>query len=263
MQQGSVESETKCIFDLASGLLSHLRAGGESRTAAIEQFRELAFAGKRSSWAAQHALEEASTAEAAALVTSLHGHVLVAMHCMYANYVLQKIIEIMPAASSSFIAHELLCCGHKVARHKFGCRILCRLLEHSSPSDPDVAQLLNEVLDDAAQLSQHCFGNYVIAHFLTMGHPDHQKKVLNALRPNLFNIAKTKKGSQVVGVALTQKFVHEGRTIADDLLASRSELLSLASNQYGCHLVTQLMSMVEFRRRAAAMLIPASPPSTS
>lgn len=249
-------AEEELLADQGHGLLEQLRAGGEARTAAIQRFRQLAFSDKLSSKVAQHALEQATMAEASALVTSMHGRVVAAIHCMYANYVLQKIIETMPAASFSFIARELLGGGREVARHKFGCRVLCRLLEHSVPVDPSVAQLFNEVLDDAARLCQHCFGAYVMLHMLEFGLPEYRGRVLSALRHSLLEIATHKKGSQVIGLALTLNLLHEGRTIADDLLGLGDELVSLAKSKHGSSLVKQMLSMVEYQQRVAALLRP-------
>merc|ERR1711988_1336486 len=111
----------------------------------------------------------------------LRGHVRPAMRSMYANYVLQKIIEVTPISKHSFIVEELNGFAIEVARHRFGCRILCRILEHGSLEDGRTAQLLQEVLDDAEALSRHTYGNFVIATILEFGLPQHRQQVAHVL----------------------------------------------------------------------------------
>merc|ERR1712176_400706 len=110
-----------------------------------------------SSRAAQLAIEEAQGADQALLVSAMHGHVREAVRSMYANYVLQKIVEVMPHRTIGFIMQELLGGGREVARHPFGCRIFCRLLEHAS-LDAHLCALLDEVLADASALCKHAYG---------------------------------------------------------------------------------------------------------
>ena len=80
-------------------------------------------------------LDEASLVDAAAFATGLRGCVRSAVQSKHANHVVQKIIEVMPVSHASFVVDELKGVGQEVARHCFGCRVMCRILEHLSPSD--------------------------------------------------------------------------------------------------------------------------------
>jgi len=111
--------------------------------------------------AVQLAFQVAETSEAAKLLSELMGHVERATRSPHANYVIQKAIEVMTPAACGFIAQEMRGVGAAVARHRFGCRILCRLLEHMADS-PACVELMAEVLAEAGQLCRHQFGHYVM-----------------------------------------------------------------------------------------------------
>merc|ERR1712232_505280 len=135
-------------------LLSKLQAGGSERAEALFELRgsvrRLAFDvdGCR---VVQLALDVSSQQEASELAAALHGYVRRAITSPHGNYVIQKIIETMPMPMFAFIISELH--GHvaEVARHRFGCRIICRLLEHSC-SDPKMISVTDEILKDAGEL---------------------------------------------------------------------------------------------------------------
>ena len=62
-----------------------------------------------------------------------------------------------------------LCFHHRaVTKHRMGCRILCRLLEFCS-TDPNVGQLIDELLEAVAELCRHSFAHHVIQSVLEHG----------------------------------------------------------------------------------------------
>merc|ERR1712232_1289451 len=79
-----------------------------------------------------------------------------------------------------FILKELA--GHAVetAKHRSGCRILSRLLEHSS-SDERTAQLVEELLGAVGDLTRHEFGHHVIESVLEHGVEMHKRQIYLAL----------------------------------------------------------------------------------
>jgi len=84
----------------------------------------------------QLALERISHQEAAELVKELHGHVQEAATSPRANYVLQKVVSQLTFDAAKFVAEELVGSCGRIARHRFGCRILCRLMEFFWISEP-------------------------------------------------------------------------------------------------------------------------------
>lgn len=239
------------IQNMASDLLDELR--GARGTRAAERFVRMAFGDETSSRAAQRALEEASAAEQMALSAGLYGQVWAAMHSKHANYVITKAIEVMPVDRVGFITEELIGRGCEVARHRFGCRVLCRILEHLSPRDEKSMQLLDEVLVETHSLCTHAFGSIVIRHFLEHGLPQHKRRIAAAVLEDVAACATQRKGSHVVEEALRQCAPEDRRLLAERLL--EGGLAELAFGQFSRHVVLALLGTEsEVRQRAIEAL---------
>lgn len=228
----------------AEGLLNELRCGSAIRSnLAVASFVSMAFQDTESSRAAQLALELASATEQVDLAFGFNGLVLDAMQNKNANYTVTKMVEVMPVDRIGFIVKELTGHGSMMAKHRFGCRILCRILEHLSPRDENSMNLLNEVLEDAQELCIHAFGSIVIRHVLEHGLDKHRAIVAMALRQSLLACAAQRKGSHVVEAAFTYCSASDCHLLADELLRSHPEFLTLAKSQFGRHVIVAMLQM--------------------
>eukprot|EP00929_Paragymnodinium_shiwhaense_P032797 TRINITY_DN1812_c0_g1_i2.p2 TRINITY_DN1812_c0_g1~~TRINITY_DN1812_c0_g1_i2.p2 ORF type:complete len:447 (+),score=85.03 TRINITY_DN1812_c0_g1_i2:120-1460(+) len=168
-------------------LTEQIKAGGEAMHAALEclirSARRFCF-DSQGCRVLQLAIESGSHAGVVLLVKELQGCVARAAASPHGNFVLQKIVEVMPASSSRFISQELL--GHAVesACNKFGCRILCRLLEHSA-TDASTVQLVEELLAKPGYLIRHDFGHHVIESILEHGLDRHKQAIMAGLESEL------------------------------------------------------------------------------
>eukprot|EP00931_Biecheleriopsis_adriatica_P033591 TRINITY_DN19497_c0_g1_i1.p1 TRINITY_DN19497_c0_g1~~TRINITY_DN19497_c0_g1_i1.p1 ORF type:complete len:512 (+),score=124.88 TRINITY_DN19497_c0_g1_i1:116-1651(+) len=103
------------------------------------------------------------------VITELQGRVLQVSTeaCGYANYVIQVCISELPPEKFDFVIQELK--GHVVlaAKHRAGCRVLQRIVEHVGDKDDWTLPLLEEILEgrNLVELSLNEFGNYVIQKF--------------------------------------------------------------------------------------------------
>lgn len=252
---GRADSEAAQAQVVAQFLLEQLKADGDAKQLVVASFGGLAFSDKVSSRATQLVLSGASARDAALLAAGLRGRVREAMQSMYANYVLQKIVELLPTACTSFIVEELLGVGTQVARHPFGCRVLCRLLEFHSATGV-AALLFEEVLQDADALVRHSFGNFVMGHVLEYGLPEHRQMVVTALRKDPFTHASDKFASHSVEAALQHSAPEERSALASDLLALGDGLVVLAHSQFGCHVVKALLRVPGHRQQVISLLCP-------
>jgi hypothetical protein len=255
-EEPEAKLEEQMRFDsreMADSLLRQLEAGGEDQWMAVSQFQHLAFSTQASSLAAQTMLKEASGHDAALLASSMQGNVRRASKSKHANYVMQKIVEVMPMARTSFVAEELLGVAHETACHRFGCRLLCRILEHWSPSDVGTLALLEELLVNAEELCSHTFGSYVIRHILEFGQPQHKHRVAAALLPQAAWLAKHRLASHVVESALRSCSAEDQRTLAEALLANQN-VASLSTNQFGRHVVRALFTLPATREQVESAL---------
>jgi len=237
--------ESKHDIDELNKLMAQLEEGGEARAAAITAIRGsvLDFAldplGCR---VIQLALDVTSQKEGAELASELRGHIRFAIDSKHANYVVQKIVEVLPTSMASFVVEELKSTATDSARHRFGCRILCRLLEHSA-TEGGTAELVNELLTEARDLSRHAYGYHVIRCILEHGLPEHRSQIAHALCGGLQRHAKHRHASFVVEKALAHCDEEAREGLAHELLQRPETVVDLARHQFGRHVVSQLVRL--------------------
>eukprot|EP00913_Durusdinium_trenchii_P024632 g23124.t1 len=177
----------------------------------------------------QEAIERTGSRTAVELAQELKGHILDLAVCPHGNYVVQKVVSHLSVAASHFVLED----GRHAARtakHRFACRILCRLLE--LPLSSSVA--------DAESLCCHSFAHHVIQSVLEHGEGRHKERVAKALLSDPFRFSTHKHSSYLIEKALCycseddqQKFL--------DVLGSPQMILELANTQYGCYVARALL----------------------
>lgn len=226
-------------------LTTKLEAGGKARCEALEQLsdqiRHLTFepAGCR---VVQLAIEVLDQKDSAELLKELRGHVRRAIASPHGNYVIQKIVEVMPCSDASFVAEELRGYGAETARHRFGCRVLCRLLEHSS-SNPAGVDVLKEVLMEAEVLCRDNFGHHVMESVVEHGTAAQKQRVVEALVKQLYLNVGDRNASYVIEAALQHGSPQDQQSLAFALLNHQGGVEALAMNQFGFHIVKTLLRL--------------------
>uniref|UniRef100_A0A6T1C2F7 PUM-HD domain-containing protein n=2 Tax=Alexandrium monilatum TaxID=311494 RepID=A0A6T1C2F7_9DINO len=224
-------------------LAQAIRSGGDARDAALASLRgavaEFAF-DREGCRVVQAAIQAVDHAAAAELLSELHGRVRDAIDSPHANYVIQAIITTLPTAMSSFVVRELIGWGGSAARHRFGCRVLCRLIEHSG-SCGDVAGLLGEVVAEAEDLCRHPYAHYVIESLLEHL-PEHHRRVVDSLRVDLPRSACSRCASHVLESALLHCSEPVRQELAAELLGPGPDAaLSLAQSQHGARVLQAVL----------------------
>jgi len=186
----------------------------------------------------QNALESTTGAEQLALAEQLQGHVRSAIKSPYANYVLQKCVEVLPPAHIQFVVDELRGHGAATSRHRFGCRVMQRLVEYC-PSE-QTAALFDEVLREAPALCWHRFGNFVIQHLLEFGTPHQQRCVVDAVEPQVEELSKHRLASHVVQNALACCLPEEQKRLVHAISSTSARGRALAHSQYGSFVVREM-----------------------
>jgi hypothetical protein len=169
--------------------------------------------------------------------------------------VVQKFIKIVSPEKIQFVVEELQERSVDIARHRFGCRLLCRLLEHGSLHEPSIGALFEEVLWDTQALSRHTYGNYVIRHCLEFGLSGHRHWIAQALCADLLVTARHRFGSRVVQTALQFCQPDDQDAIATGLLQDTEQLMMLAKALSGRHVVKALLRMPRGQRQRAASIL--------
>jgi hypothetical protein len=149
--------------DYADFLTAQIEAGGDALAAAVATIRpfmlSLSFdrVGCR---VVQLALERAKTRDAVELAAGFCGHVREAVLSPHANHVIQKMIDVLPACHTQFVLEEVIGAAAELAKHRFGSRVLTRLVHRHSC---ELARALtNELVHDVSDLSRHTFAHYVM-----------------------------------------------------------------------------------------------------
>jgi hypothetical protein len=228
-------------------LSAQIEAGGLARQAAIEALignvPDLAFDASACR-VVQKALEFGEEEEVVALSLELHGSLREAIRSPHANHVVQKLVEVLPLPSLSFVAEEMLGAGPEIARHRYGCRVLCRLVErHAGTTAAHMDELVEELLAEGAELARHTFGHYVIEMILQTGNAYQRRQICAALRVELMRNAKNRSATYVVEKALAICDEEDRRSMIQELFGSPESLVSLVENQFGCHVAKAFLKM--------------------
>ena len=118
----------------------------------------------------QRLLDGISDVERLSLAMELRGRISVAARSACANYVLQKLIQVLRPQACQFIIDEIMEEPEEVAmlaKHQYACRILQRLLENCQAQQME--GIIRLLLQDALQLVRHNYGTFVLQAVLVYG----------------------------------------------------------------------------------------------
>jgi len=194
----------------------------------------------------QKALDVACGDDRDTLATKFHGHVEELLKSQHGNHVLQKCIEVLPPHAVQFIIDELArwpLSWAQVAKARFGCRVIERLLEHCPPRM--TAPLIDAVVRDASALARHPYGNYVVQHALDYASPAHRTLlVAEFVESGIAFLAQHRIASNVVERAL-RDHGQDQQTIGLAFLAAPQTLLATGCSRYGTHVVHRLLDVLD------------------
>lgn len=203
----------------------------------------------------QTLLSAVSGGEWAMLVEKFRGQSLKMVDSPHGNHVLQKCIEVMPPTAVRFIAEEL---KHwpgswlALAKHRFGCRVVERLLEHCP--EEMTRPILEAVAINACALCRHPYGNYVVQHVFEYGSTAQKGAVVSALVcGDIVTLAQHRVASNVVERALAQCGPDGQRAIASAVLAAPPALLAMGCSRYGSFTAKRLLEVLTGSMREQAV----------
>jgi hypothetical protein len=168
------------------------------RPAPLEELVRLAFEGVEPSRVAQRALRETvSKQDVEALLGTLD--VVRAATSPFANYFLQEFVVLHPEVALGCLLKALETSGpeatSKVARHRFGCRVLCRVAERVVPgSEAEDGLVALFTGDQGSRVVGHEFGRHVAITSLEGPSPAARRAVLSVVWTNLWALAGSETG---------------------------------------------------------------------
>lgn len=182
----------------------------------------------------QRAMEFFSMQRQVEVAEELRGMVCQAMSDSHGNHVLQKLIEVMPPFSVDFVLRELEESGvssKSLACHKYGCRVLERLLEHFQPDRLDT--FFEDVFANAKELCSHQFGNFVLGHVLEHGTDSMKRSIIEILKNNLREFVGDTFAWSVVGKALSYADSKDQLELAQAIVDIDGLVVEMANNKGG------------------------------
>jgi pumilio RNA-binding family len=188
----------------------------------------------------QKAVETAERDVALSLASELQGCIREASRNPHANFVIQRLIEVLPASSTRFITEELQVCAMEVAQHRTGCRVFCRIIEHTQ-TEGTTKELLDVVAKDSVTLSRHVFGHYVIQSLLEHGTDELRAMVAAAFKGSFFQEAQGRSSKYVVESALQFCSPEDKRGILFELGNDPEFFLKLAEDDSGYYVVRSIV----------------------
>lgn len=192
----------------------------------------------------QKALEVTDSLTRDRLFAELEPHVVELCDSPHGNHVLAKLVEMMPTVRLKPVIEQLQAQGPaNVARHRFGCRVLERLLEHCT--EVDIGELIDQIVEKSEMLCRHLYGNFVVQHLLEQGSATRRKCILNQLLPLLPYLAMHRTASHVVQRALAHSDQDDLNLLIDALLCGQSpnSFIDVARSRYGSFVICQLIEL--------------------
>jgi len=259
-QTATMDEENEAhIKNLADSMLSLLVAGGDALATGVASAYELVITDKCSSKAVQQVFDRAPVTEKTALALGFCGRIREVALSQHGNHVVQKMIQVMPSSSACFIVEELRGSVGEVAKNRYGCRVLCRLIEHRSMESPAMLGLVEESLADVGDMCRNTFGNYVMSHLLEFGLPVHKERIAVSLCEDMCSNARNRNSGRVIEKALMYCSSKDRNSIVDLYLHNASNLIELAEHAAGCFVVKILLELPEHSQKVKQLLGPHVP----
>jgi hypothetical protein len=180
---------------------------------------------------------------AGSVVKELQGCVREAISSPYANFVIIKVVECLPAACRQFVAKELQDFVVEMSRHRFGSRVL-RGLVKTSRTDTDTATvaLVEEVLLQAHLLKHHECGHRVLEAVLEHGLPVHKQRIVKELLQMQPMPNATDRNMTFVTASALKHCDDEDKAMLFTALVNQPEaLVRVAEDEKGCDAIQDLL----------------------
>mmetsp|Transcript_90827 Transcript_90827/g.228963 ORF Transcript_90827/g.228963 Transcript_90827/m.228963 type:complete len:303 (+) Transcript_90827:126-1034(+) len=193
----------------------------------------------------QQALTEArDDEERMALVEELHGHIRKLSRCPHGNHVIQKCIDVMPPSSLQFMIPEIMEDKlHAIARHKYGCRIVQRLVEHC-PAE-QVHDLVGLLLAEFLELSQHGYGKFIVNNLLRHAVGEQRIRLTELVQQHVAELALHQNGCAVLNTALEHgNFADRGR-LDESILEASDRIAFTVHTMYSSAIITNLLNLLD------------------
>merc|ERR1712228_465231 len=130
------------------------------------------------------------------------------------------------------------------SQHRNRSRVIQRLIEICPGTE--TVEIVEEIICNAAMLSKHSFGNYIIQSLLEHGSAeDKERLITTTIIPNALKFAKHKFACNVVRVALMYSPSKQKQQLLGSLSADAKQLSNLVHHCFGSFVARDVKAALE------------------
>lgn len=157
-----------------------------------------------------------------------------------ANYVIQKLINVIPIDSSQFIYQPLFDNFIQVANNSFGLLVLKQMMGRVEQKEVLKQRVVELTCLNFEKLIQNPYGNYAIQHIMEF-YPKESLPIMNKILIKIIPYSSQKISSNVIEKCLTVCDSSFRRRVVDEILKN-GRLSDLLKNKYGNFVTLQLLA---------------------
>lgn len=158
------------------------------------------------------------------------------------NHVIQKCLNRLSNEEAQFIYDAA---GHdciRIGTHRHGCCVLQRCIDHANVKQRD--ELIERITQDAFDLVQDPFGNYVVQYILDLNEPGYTTPLCLSFVGNIAPLSKQKFSSNVVEKCL-RTCVQDVRSRMIEEMLRPSEMEKLLKDSYANYVVQTALDFAD------------------
>lgn len=218
----------------------------EQRTALIEaaapSMVEIAL-NQHGTRALQKMIEYVDTPEQVQTVTiGLQREVVRLVQDLNGNHVVQKCLNRLSNQDAQFIYDAAGADCVRIGTHRHGCCVLQRCIDHAN--DEQRAALIAKITQDAFDLVQDPFGNYVVQYILDLNEEQFTTPLCLSFCGNISPLSKQKFSSNVIEKCLRTSQLDVKRRMVDEMLLP-GEMEKLLKDSYANYVVQTALDYVD------------------
>jgi len=157
-----------------------------------------------------------------------------------ANYVIQKLINIIPIDSSNFLYQPLFDNFVQVANNSFGLLVLKQMMAKVEQKEALKSRVVELTSINFEKLIQNPYGNYAIQHIVEY-YPKESLLIMNKIVTKIIPYSSQKISSNVIEKCLTVCDSQFRKRVVDEILKN-GRLGDLMKNKYGNFVTLQLLA---------------------
>lgn len=183
----------------------------------------------------QNQLEGCSSEERNLIFNSLYSHLSDLVCDSSANYVIQKLCEVINSEQQKLLLKFFLKNYQNIIKQPNGCRVLQKFIETTSKDN--VEELFIALRSDLVELSFSLNGNHIVQRFIECL-PNRGEEIVQILKPQVSQLVVDNCGCRVIQKLFGKMKIEQLRPIATEILQYAKDL---AKNQYGNYVVQNIL----------------------